>query len=448
MKRVKEKKIFTVLRKPIEEFFRLESSAGIMLILATVAAIFWINSPWHDSYHLFWHKHLIIGFDKVRMDYTIHHWVNDALMSIFFFLVGLEIKREVMAGELSDIKHAAMPIAAAIGGMVVPALIFVLLNARGAGKEGWGIPMATDIAFSIGVLSLLGKRVPLGLKVFLTALAIVDDIGAVLVITFFYSSDIYFDFLIYAFVLLALLYAINFLNVYRLEIYVFIGIVIWFLFLQSGVHPTVAGVLVAFSIPAKRKFDEATYLDVLGNGYQQLKEMDKPVSSILLPAKQFEVIDAIDRATNKVQSPLQRIEINLHEFVFYIVMPVFALANAAIYIDHTFFKSLTGTLTYSIAISLLLGKVIGISFFSWLAFKLKLANYPSKVELPEIIGLGLLGGIGFTMSLFISNLAYHNEILVEDAKTGILVGSTLAGISGFFYLKYLLNKKYPMQKKN
>lgn len=431
---------FENIREPFIRFLKIESSGGIILIIATIAALIIANSSLGSTYESFWKHDFMIGTKSFNLTKPIILWINDGLMAIFFFMVGLEIKRELIAGELSTPKQAALPIIAAIGGMLVPASLFLAFNSGSVGSEGWGIPMATDIAFSLGILSLLGKRVPIALKVFLVAFAIVDDIGAVLVIAIFYSSEIHWGLLMIALALVAILFVLNFINIHYIPLYMLIGWIVWYLFLKSGIHPTIAGVLIAFSIPSSRKIQ----LNHFSNNIRQLlKSFSNKLSeeSITLNSEQLASIDNIETQIHKVQSPLQSLEHTLHGFVTFIVMPLFAFANAGIVLQGAGLETFNG-LTLSIGVSLVIGKITGIFLFSYLTVKFGLSALPDNVNWKHILGTGMLGGIGFTMSLFISNLAYENNIiLINQSKLGILIGSFVAAIIGFMYLKITLPKK-------
>jgi Na+:H+ antiporter, NhaA family len=432
------------LRQPFKRFLAIESAGGILLFIATILALIVANSGWGNYYESFFKQELTIGTESFHITEKIIHWINDGLMAVFFFLVGLEIKRELLVGELSSPKKAALPIVAALGGMIIPAALFILSVGDGLGKEGWGIPMATDIAFSLGVLSLLGKRVPIALKVFLVAFAIVDDIGAIIVIAFFYSKEIHWDLLIIAFGLLALLFIFNKARIRSITIYLIIGGIIWFLFLHSGIHATIAGVLVAFSIPSARKIDLKDFSFRIKRNLKDFE--DNPHSNeVALQHAQLASIDNMQSQIEKIQSPLQQLEHNIHGFVTFFIMPLFAFANAGIVLKSSGMDTLN-TLTLSISGSLIFGKIIGIFLFSYLTVKLGFSVLPKNVNWKHILGAAMLGGIGFTMSLFISNLAYENIGLLRgvaenQAKLGILIGSLIAASLGFLYLKFLFKKE-------
>ncbi len=408
-------------------------------MIAAVIAMLWSNSPYTDVYFDFWNKELTLGHGTLQVSEPLILWVNDGLMALFFFVVGLEIKREVMAGELSTIKEVIMPFTAAIGGMAVPAIIFILIAGNTPIGHGWGIPMATDIAFSLGILSLLGAMVPIGLKVFLTALAIVDDIGAILIIAFFYSNDIQWGYLQVAAGLFLLLLIFNYFNLRIVALYLFVGLFVWFCFLKSGVHPTVAGVLVALTIPARRKIKMQDFIKQTKSSlvlFDKAKWLD---SKVLLGKEQITAVDCIAENVKKVQSPVQSLENSLSTFTANLVMPIFALANASIVIVASEFNLLNRA-TFGVGLSLLLGKVVGVSLFSWLSVRLGWAKLPTGVNWTQIIGVGFLSGIGFTMSLFITNLAYADATVITASKIGIVIGSLLAGVIGFIILKINFRK--------
>lgn len=425
------------VRNPFDRFFSIEASGGILLMLATVVALIWANSPWKENYFHLWEYHLSLELGDFHLSKSLHHWINDGLMAIFFFVVGLEIKREMLVGELSSLKKSALPIAAAIGGMVIPALVYTMLNKNPNTASGWGVPMATDIAFSLGILNLLGKRVPLSLKVFLVAFAIVDDIGAVLVIAFFYSSEILTSALMIAGVLFVLLILFNKLNLRNIHLYMVVGWVIWYFFLKSGIHPTLAGVLIAFTIPVKRKIHVGMFRNSMDN---DLKEFcaDDCDDKIILNHAQLAALDNMKEEIDGVESPLQSLEHRLHGFVTFIVMPIFALANAGVTFEGIGEAKIFRDLSLQIETSLIIGKVVGIFLFTFLSIKFGFASMPRNVKWIHILGIGFLGGIGFTMSLFIANLAFRVGADLNPAKLGILMGSLIAGVIGYLILRYSL----------
>jgi NhaA family Na+:H+ antiporter len=423
---------------PFQRFFNTEAASGILLLICTAVAMIMANSSASDVYTrtVNWELSVQVG-NVFKLSKPLILWINDGLMAIFFFVVGLEIKREMLVGELSTFRKAALPIFAAIGGMVIPATIFVILHGDHPGSEGWGIPMATDIAFSLGILSLLGKRVPLAVKVFLAAFAIVDDIGAVLVIAAFYSDSVGWDNLLLAgilFIMLALAIRGGMRNG---EVFLVVGGFIWYFVLKSGLHPTIAGVALAFIVPAKRSIKLNVFRRVTGTSLKSFEESDNE-ENLLLSERQLEALDNLEVYYKRVHSPLQYLEHRLHGFTSYFVMPVFALANAGVLLSAVSGEPVLGPLSYNIALSLLLGKVLGILAFAWLGIRLKWAVFPEGAGWKQMVGLGFLGGIGFTMSMFIGSLAYQDAGLLNHAKIGILMGSLVAGILGYLILKYTL----------
>lgn len=424
------KKVFLT---PFQKFVKIESFSGILLMLATVLALIWANSPYGDVYREIWQYEIGIVTESFEFKKPLILWINDGLMAIFFFLIGLEIKRELLIGELNSPKKIAFPLVGAIGGMLVPVVFFLLLNQNPNTFKGWGIPMATDIAFSLAILNVLGKRVPLSLKVFLTAFAIVDDIGAVLVIALFYSGTINTTLLLIALVMLSVLYFLSYRGYYSKFVMFFFGIIIWFLFLKSGIHPTVAGILLAFSVPIRQKIDTSTFLEQLEKVYNDIKNasvLQKPI----LSTEQIQHIDDLEDWSSKFQSPLQHLEHNLHGWVAYFIIPIFALANAGVLISGS--GNLDTALVTNIVICLILGKGIGISSIVILAKKIKLIEIPNDISFKQILGVAFLAGIGFTMAIFIASLAFASTPeYVDSAKIGILIGSFISAIIGYVILR-------------
>ncbi len=423
------------LLSPFQDFFRTASAGGIVLIVSTIVALAWANSPWGASYEHLWETPLTVGVPGFGLTYSLHHWINDGLMAVFFFLVGLEIKREVLAGELASVQRAALPAAAALGGMVVPALLYAAFNARGQGAPGWGIPMATDIAFALGVLALLGPRTPIALKVFLTALAIVDDLGAVLVIALFYTEQIVWGTLGLGALLLGVLALLNRLGARRPIVFTLVGVLVWLAFLKSGVHATVAGVLVAMTIPVRTRIDTREFLD---RGRKLLNAFDATGEEgprIVTSHRQQAIIQDLETTCNHAQSPLQRMEDALHDWVAFVIIPIFALANAGIHLEGDVGAAFAHPVTLGVIVGLVLGKPIGITLFAWLSVRVGLAELPGGVSWRSIHAVSWLGGIGFTMSLFISALAFPAGALVAEAKIGIFTASLLAGGVGWVMLR-------------
>jgi Na+:H+ antiporter, NhaA family len=424
------------LLRPFQRFAATESSGGIVLLICTVVALVWANSPWADSYHALWETSLTIGAGSHVLTLSLHHWINDGLMAVFFFLVGLEIKREMLVGELASARHAALPIAGAIGGMLLPAALYAALNATGTGAPGWGIPMATDIAFAIGVLALLGPRVPLPLKVFLVALAIVDDIGAVLVIAFFYTSTISWAALATGGVLLAVLIGFNAGGVRHPAAYTLLGVALWVAFFASGVHATIAGVLVAMTVPSRELINEDEFLRRSRAVLADFERACSPATTVLTNADQQHAIHELEVASEQAQAPLLRMEHKLHGIVAFGIMPLFALANAGVHFGRDLFNALSVPVTVGIVLGLVIGKPLGITLFAWLATRAGVAALPPNSTWRELHGVSWLGGIGFTMSLFIAGLAFpDNPELLDSAKVGILAASILAGAAGWIVLR-------------
>lgn len=426
------------IKDPINQFIRLETSSSIILFGASIFAIAMANGPFGNEFLELWKKYISIDFPGFELSKPLYKWINDGLMAIFFFVIGLEIKREILSGELSHIKKASLPLFAAVGGMIFPAILFTILNRGNAGSEGWGIPMAADIAFSLGILTLIGKRVPTGMKVFLMAFAIIDDLGAVLVIAFFYSSNLIWINIFIGLAIVAVLMLLSRFNYYSKYLFFIAGVIVWVLFLKSGIHATIAGVLLALTIPLNRKTDTRYFYDrskELLNDFVEDCKTQK--NKTVLSKKQLHAIDELEELTESTTSPLQHLEHNLHGWVSYLIMPVFALANAGVIFNFSGESNLA--LSLNIAISLVIGNVVGIFLFSWLAIKLNISELPENVNFKQLLGVSFLGGLGFTMSLFINNLAYTDPVLIDSAKIGILFGSLISGLLGYFMIKLTLN---------
>ena len=433
----RKKEPIEVLLNPINEFLHKEASGGILLIICTVIALAWANSPWSQSYNHLWHTYLNVNIGNLlNLNYSLHYWINDGLMAVFFFTVGLEIKRELLVGELSSIQKASLPIAGAIGGMVIPALLYTIFNINGKGANGWGIPMATDIAFVVGIMALLGPRIPLTLKIFVLALAIADDIGAVLVIAIFYTAEISITSLIIAAIVLILLITLNKLGTKSLVPFTLLGIILWLAFLKSGIHATIAGVLLAFTIPASSRYNTNEFSERVKKLIKKFDETGDHWKNVLNNSERQHDVMAIESSCEKVLTPLQRFEHGLHPWVAFFIIPVFALANAGVTLAGLdILQALFSPISLGIIIGLFLGKQFGIFIFSFVAVKLKLASLPEGINWKNIYGAGILAGIGFTMSLFIAGLAFDNPALLDLSKIGVLTGSLLSGILGFVYLK-------------
>jgi NhaA family Na+:H+ antiporter len=365
---------------------------------------------------------------------SLHEWINDGLMAIFFFVVGLEIKRELLIGELSTRQTAALPIAAALGGMIAPALIYAGFNAGTEGARGWGIPMATDIAFALGALALLGSRVPTVLKVFLAALAIADDLGAVVVIALFYTADLSIPSLIAAAVLFVALLGANRLEIRNAVVYGLVGVVLWLAVLTSGVHATIAGVMLAITIPARTRIDEAEFVARVEESLADFRAADEPGTSVLTNPGHQHAIHQLEEACEAAQAPLFKLEDKLHTLVAFGIMPLFALSNAGVRVVGGSLSVLASPIVLGIVLGLVFGKPIGITLFSWLSARTRVAALPGDVSWGSLHGVSWLGGIGFTMSLFIANLAFAGTPRLEEAKIGILIASTIAGVTGWVIL--------------
>jgi NhaA family Na+:H+ antiporter len=421
--------------RPFQDFADKQTSGGILLIAATVIALAWANSPWAESYADLWHTKLTVGVDDFSISKDLTHWINDGLMAVFFLVIGLEIKREVLVGELSSTRNAVLPVAAALGGAVVPALIYLAINAGTAASAGWGIPMATDIAFALGVLALLGQRAPTTLKVFLTALAIVDDIVAVLVIALFYTSEISWGALGVGAVFLAALIVANLIGVGRTLVYAVLGVGLWLCFLLSGVHATIAGVLLALTVPAVSFINPGAFLERSRYVLDRFEKAGEKGENVLANEERQAALHALNHAAYKLEPPLHELEHALHPWVVFAIMPIFALANAGVPLGGDIVGALASPVTLGIVLGLVVGKQLGISLFAWLAVRSGVAELPEGISWLHVYGAGWLAGIGFTMSLFITDLAFSEDSLVENAKLGILGASLIAGVVGWMILR-------------
>jgi NhaA family Na+:H+ antiporter len=416
-----------VLIDPFTRFAEMEASGGILLLTATVIALLWANSRWEHSYHAIWEKEVTAGLGRTVLTWSRHLWVNDGLMSIFFFLVGLEIKREVLVGELSSFRRAAFPFIAALGGCVLPAALYFAIDHGTSEANAWGIPMATDIAFALGVLALLGNRVPVSLKLFVAALAIADDIIAVLVIAIVYTAHLNFFYLGLGTVGLGLAYGANKMGVRNPWVYGFIGILVWFAVMQSGVHATIAGVLLALTIPCTTSTDKPGFVakvqGLLGR-FEETEPNSTEAQAALLSIKQ---------QCAEMESPLDRIEHGLQPWVGFVIMPLFAFSNAGVHVLGNLRSAAKHPVTIGVALGLLVGKPFGITAFAWTAERVKLVARPAGVKWMQIFAAGWICGIGFTMSLFIATLALPEGGL-DFAKIGTLGASIVAGCIGCFLL--------------
>lgn len=433
---------------PVNSFISKSTTGGIVLFVSALIAIILANSSFSEWYHHLWEHKIGFYFDgNTYLNYSIHHWVNDGLMAIFFFVVGLELKRELIGGELSNPKNAMLPIIAAVGGMVVPALFYTFFNYGTESAHGWGIPMATDIAFALGVLYLLGDRIPLSLKVFLTALAIVDDLGAVMVIAIFYTAEIDYFMLFTGLGFVVFLFLSKSFGIRNTIYYAVIGIFcVWLPFLLSGVHATIASVLVAFTIPADSRVNENAFIEKIKLYLNQFKYADQNEKVPTLSSEQLHVLEDMRIVTKDAMTPLQRLEHRMHPFVSFVIMPVFALANAGVTFSNDIFTEVTSNVTLGVAVGLIFGKVLGVFGISMAVIKLKIANMPEGLTSRHLFGVGFLAAIGFTMSLFVTNLAFTGptpELVAEhqlQAKLGIFMASLIAGVIGFIILKNIKPK--------
>ena len=423
-----------VFLSPFQKFIRNESLAGMLLFGATIIALIWANSPYGGYYESLWQYKIGISFQDFELKKPLILWINDGLMAIFFFLIGLELKRELLIGEINTLRKASFPFVAALGGILLPVGLYLFLNQNPETTKGWGVPMATDIAFALAILSTLSKRVPLSLKVFLTAFAIIDDIAAVLVIAIFYSASINWIFILYGIILIGILGLLYNKLKYSLEIGLIMAIIIWFLFLKSGIHPTIAGVLLAFTIPIKKRINIKSFSENLTTISNKIIGLSDKNKNHLLTKDEMQCIDNLDDLTSKVISPLQHLEHKLHKLIAYFILPIFAFANAGVVIstNYSFNFSLMGY----IAISLFIGKFVGVALFSYLGIKFKLTELPPDVKFKQILGISAIAGVGFTMSIFIANLAFTGDLIsINSAKVGIIIGSVVSGIIGYTILR-------------
>lgn len=433
-------KSFDKVLTPFEEFIHRETTSGLLLMAMAVIALIMANGPLADTYLHIIHTMVSIDIGSWSLEMSLHHWINDALMALFFFVVGLELKRELLVGELAKLRNATLPIAAAIGGMVVPALIYFAINPSGDAALGWGVPMATDIAFAIGALALLASRVPRALITFLVALAIVDDLGAVLVIAIFYTETIQLIPLTVAGGLFTVLMAFNMAGIRKTMPYLIVAALLWYALLQSGVHATLAGILGALTVPATPKYNPERFSEHIKELMQRFDRSHQPDKSIMTNDALRSVVQTLENGVHSVQAPLQKLEHTWHMPVAYLIIPIFALANAGIPLEFSSLgESLTHPVMLGVSLGLVLGKFIGITGACWLVLKLGIAELPKDTLFTQIAGVSLLAGIGFTMSIFVAQLGFsHNEELLLMAKTGILFASLLAGISGYIWL-YLVS---------
>ena len=427
------------LLSPFQRFTSQEAFSGILLMICTVIALLWANSTLDDLYHRIWHAHLILGVPKFLLDEPVHFWINDAAMVLFFFLVGMEIKRELVVGELASVSRMVVPVAGAIGGMVLPALIFFLIVDGAEARAGWAIPMATDIAFAVGVLMLLRSRVSTGLLVLLLAIAIVDDLGAIAVIAFFYTATINAQALGIVFLLLVLAYFLNRLGIWYIPIYFLIGAIAWVAMLESGVHTTIVGVLLGLLTPWRSWNPPESFPQIADPLIEQLKIDSQDEGPILEREERVHTLIQVSELGRQTVSPLDRLEHSLQRPVAFVIVPIFAFANAGVYLSmSTLVDVFSSSLTWGVTLGLLLGKPIGVTLGVWLAVRAG-ARLPLGVNWSQVIGIGFLSGIGFTVSLFVTELSFEANELLTSAKVGILVASLLSGIIGYMLLRVVTN---------
>ena len=421
------------VRGPIQNYIDTEEAGAFVLLAAAVAALGWVNSPWADSYGDFWHKYISFDIVIFALDQNLEHLVNDGLMAIFFFLVGLEIKRELLHGELSTFRKAFLPTAAAAGGMVVPALMYVAFNGTsGEGARGWGIPMATDIAFALGVLALLGRRIPAELRVFLLGLAVVDDLGAIAVIAVFYSETINWADLGMSIALFGVIAALVRFGLRSMGIYIILSIFMWQFLLESGIHATLAGVALAALVPSQpfihRKDYPAAVETLLGDLKEATEQGDE--------SRAGAIIEEIERLSSGTEGPMERLEGLVHPWVSFLILPVFALANAGIvFTSDSLSAAAESSVTLGVLVALPVGKAVGVFGATWLAVRLGIGSLPAGVSWGQVVGVGLLAGIGFTVAIFVSSIAFNDAAIVDQAKMGVFAASVLAGVVGYGVLR-------------
>ncbi|HYK36709.1 Na+/H+ antiporter NhaA [Alloacidobacterium sp.] len=429
---VGESLIARTVQLPIQQFIHTQGVSSAFLLAAAVIALIWANSPWSTSYYHIWHVELRLS--GLRL--PIHAWINDFMMALFFFLVGMEIKQEIVHGELADLRRAALPIFGGIGGMIVPALIFVLLNHGRPGAYGWGVPMATDIAFSLGVLAMV-KGIPAELKVFLLSLAIADDIGAIVVIALFYTDTLHLEQLIIAALLLALIFLCRRVGVDRLIIYAVLGLAFWLAILRSGIHATIAGVILGMIMPVHARIPLDTFGEVCAETLAEFRKAFAAGDNAMANRR----LGAMEYLISRTESPADQITRKLHDWIAFLVLPLFALSNAGVTFSLSTWRSLLHSpLAWGVLVGLLAGKPLGIFATCWIAVKVKVAQLPQSVRWSHVVGVGVLAGIGFTVSLFISALAFQDPAMLDAAKTAVLSASLLAGVSGYVLLSSIAKR--------
>ncbi len=423
-------------------FLHNESIGGVLLLICAIISLLCANIPSLGAFHDFWNQKAGISVAGFSVEMSIAFWINDGLMAVFFFVVGLEIKREMLVGELCSFKQAALPIFAALGGMIVPACIYVFFNYDNPeSANGWGIPMATDIAFALGVLSLLGKRVPLGLKIFLTALAIVDDLGAIIVLAAFYPThELHFDMLVYAGIVVMFLLILNRNRVHNVLLYIIPGIVLWYLILQSGIHATIAGVILALTIPSKTAINEVRFYVSIKSLIEKFKSSGNSEVEVLANPDQQHIIHQMNARVQAINPLMHKFEAGLHPWVTWLIMPLFALANAGVGLSWEILSPPIAPVASGIFFGLIFGKPLGIFIFSWMSVKIKLAELPQGTKWAQIFSLGIIAGIGFTMSIFIDSLAFENVQVADIGKVAILGTSFLAAVIGLAAIRFTSKK--------
>jgi len=422
---------------PIRRFLHIEATSGVLLVAATLAAIVAANSPTGEAYLAFWQTPAGLRFGALEVTLSLQHWINDLLMAVFFYVIGLEVKRELVKGELRDLRRAALPLAAAVGGMLAPAAVYLLLQYGAPGGKGWGIPMATDIAFVVGCLAVLGGRIPVSLRIMLLSLAIADDIGAILVIAIGYTSQIDWSALVLSAGGIALIIACMKLGVHSRAVYLILSLGVWFELHASGIHATIAGVILGFLTPSQAWISDGRLGRIIDDTIHFMQGADWRSA-----ARRYAALRQMERAARSSISPLRRFETGLHPWVAFVIMPVFALANAGVRIEMTAFVD---PVAIAVALGLLVGKPAGILLFSWLAVKAGIAKLPAEVGWTAILGGGILAGIGFTMAIFIASLAMEG-VMLSAAKVGILVGSVASAIVGMLVLLAALPKSGPASR--
>lgn len=432
------------VRGMLHSFLKSQTSGGLVLLICTVIALVVANVPALQHLQELWHIEAGISIGNFKIEMSVMHWINDALMAVFFFVVGLEIKREMLVGELSSVKKATLPIFAALGGMLVPAAIYAIFNHGTPTSNGWGIPMATDIAFAVGVISILGKRCPSALKIFLLALAIVDDLGAIIVLALFYPShELNFVFMGLALVVFLILILFNKMKVNSPYVYMMFGLVLWYFVFRSGIHATIAGVLLAITIPSKTTINEVRFFVKVKHLLEKFKENGNSEVEVLANPKQMEVIHDINEEVDAINPLMHRFESALHPISHFLIIPLFALANAGVTLDGSILQmSPMPAVVPGIFFGLLLGKPIGITLFSYISVKTGLAELPGGVPWKQIFAIGMVAGIGFTMSIFVDNLAFSDPVHLNLGKAAILVTSFVSAICGMLAV-LLTTKKVP-----